>query len=422
MTPMDAAGWLVAAAIGLLLGYLLSRGRIARLATTLEMERRAAREKAGLLENAEQQLREAFRALSADALQHNNKHFLELAKATLEQHQNAARGDLEQRQKAVEGLVKPVQEQLEKLQRHNTELDKARHSAYVGLTEQVKGLLTTHDELRKQTDRLVTALRAPQVRGRWGEIQLQRVVEMAGMIEYCDFAQQPSVGGEEGRLQPDLIVNLPGGKQVVVDAKAPLQAYLEAVEATEEDARGERLRQHAAQISAHLKRLSGKAYWGQFPAAPEFVVMFLPGESFFSAALEQDPALIDQGVAQRVILATPTTLIALLRAVAYGWRQERIAENAEHISRLGRDVYERLAVMTEHFGKVGTHLERATKSYNDTIGSLERNVLAAARRFPELGVPSKRELGVPEPSESTVRRIQARELSGGGPDPGAPGE
>jgi DNA recombination protein RmuC len=409
------AAFAIGLAIGLLVGWLISRNRAAGLAATLEAERKAAQDKAALLTQAETMLRDTFEALSARALKQNNENFLGQAKSTLESFQNLAKGNLDLHQKSVEGLLNPLKEQLEKLHQHSAELEKARNQAYGTLTEQVRALLTTGEKLQQETGRLVTALRAPQVRGRWGEIQLRRVVELAGMLEHCDFAEQQSVATDSGRLQPDLIVNLPGGKQVVVDAKAPLMAYLEALEAPDDETRARKLRDHASQIQAHLKRLGGKAYWEQFPSAPEFVVMFLPGETFFSAALEQDPALIEQGVEQRVILATPTTLIALLRAVAYGWRQEALAQNAQEISQLGRDLYDRLAVMTEHFGKVGDSLERAAKSYNDTIGSLERNVLSAARRFTSLGVSAKRELEPLEPVEGGVREIQAKELLKGLP-------
>jgi DNA recombination protein RmuC len=383
-------------AVGILGGYFLAARRRA--------------ETAGALETMKKSLNDAFRSVSTEALKDNSQMFLDLAKTRLETFQAQATGDLALRKREVEQLVTPLKEQLDKLQQHNLELERARGQAYGGLSEQVRALLVTHEKLQLETGRLVTALRAPQVRGHWGEMQLRRVVEMAGMVEHCDFAEQLSVDTEEGRLRPDLIVNLPGGKQVVVDAKASLQAYLEAMEAQDEESRTRKLREHAAQILAHLHNLGGKAYWEQFPAAPEFVVMFLPGESFFSAALEQDPGLIEQGVRQKVILATPTTLIALFRAVAYGWRQEKIAESAAEISRLGAELYERLAILTEHFGKVGQSLERATKAYNDTIGSLERNVLSSARRFTELGIVSKRELGMLEPLDGGVREIHAKEL------------
>ena len=399
---------------GFAMGYLVAKSRgmaqVARLETTLDLERKTGEEKLGVIREAEEKLREAFKALSATALENNNQNFLLLAKATLEKFQTQATGDLEKREKAVEALVKPMQENLAKFQTQVEEMEKNRLTAYTGLHEHVKLLAQGNVKLQEETGRLVTALRTPTVRGRWGEMTLRRVVEIAEMVPHCDFVEQASVAGDDGLLRPDMVVKLPGGKSVVVDAKAPMMAYLQAVEEKDEEKKNALLADHARQMKDHITKLSAKSYWTQFEAAPEFVIMFLPGEAFYSSALEQDPALIELGVQQRVILATPTTLIALLHAVAYGWRQERIAESAEEISKLGADLYERLAVMTEHFTKLGTHLERATKSYNDTIGSLERNVLSAARRFPELGVPSKRMLPELEPAVSSVREIQAKEL------------
>ena len=398
------------AALGALIMWLVARVRTARLEATLEQERRGAADRIAALEQSEARLADTFKALSGDALKSNNDAFLQLARATLEKYQDGAKNDLDQKRKDVETIVKPIADTLEKVNAQIVELEKTRARDYGGLAENLRSLQAQAEALNTETRNLGNALRKPMVRGRWGEIQLERVVELAGMLDHVDFNRQATTETEDGRLRPDLVVRLPGGKSIVVDAKAPIESYLAAHEEKDELRAKELMKQHGRAVKSHVAKLSEKAYWSQFVETPEFVVLFLPGENFFSAALENEPALIEEGVKDQIIIATPSTLIALLKAVAFGWRQEKIAESAQEIKNLGKVLYERLSTLADHFGKVGLNLDRAITAYNEAVGSLETRVLPAARRFQELEVATVDEIDEVKPVEKSTRALQAAEF------------
>lgn len=386
---------------------------VAELSAQLAEERKAGEAKTALWQQAETALREAFGALSAEALGKNNQAFLELAQTKLGEFQKEAKGELEARQQAVEALLKPVREALDKVGTSLGDIEKQRVGAYAELRTQLEAMTSTHRQLQAETSKLVQALRAPAVRGNWGEQTLRRVVEMAGMLDHCDFREQVPADDPEHRLRPDVLVRLPGERNIVVDAKVPLAAFLEAIEEKDEAVREAKLREHSRQVRTHIAGLAAKSYQDRFQPTPEIVVMFLPTESVFVAALQYDPALIEFGAENRVIPASPITLIALLRAVAYGWRHERLAETAQEISDHARDLYERMRVWLAHFEKVGRNLSQAVGAYNDAAGSLEMRVLPSARKFRELGAAGGDEMAEPETVDRMVRQLQVPELNSG---------
>lgn len=380
----------------------------AALQATLDSERRNTQEKLALLTEASEQMQAQFRSLAASALESNNTSFLQLAKVTLERQQVEAKGELEKREQAVKTLVEPIAQSLKQVDEQVRALEEKRAHAYGTLSTQVSSLLETQKALQTETGNLVKALREPQARGRWGEVQLRRVIEMAGMLAYCDFDEQVTVIGEERRIRPDVVVKLPGEKQVVIDAKAPIKAYLAALEAPDEATRGLLMADHARQVRAHIEGLASKRYWQQFEATPEFVILFLPGEVFFRAAWDAYPELIEESVSQGVVVASPVTLIALLKAVAYGWNQRNVEESARKLIEASNTLYERLcSMMTRHFENLGTKLAGALDAYNATIGSMQRSVFPAGRKVAELNSSLAEVLPDLQPVDKRARQLDA---------------
>jgi DNA recombination protein RmuC len=401
---MEWIAGVVGFVLGALLAYLLAERRWRTAAVAAQQQ---LAEQRRLLDDAESTLRGAFASLSSEALQKNNEAFLELARQRFSTLATEATGSLEQRKAQIEGLLKPLAEILKQYQTRLSDIEKSRVESYSMLREQLGTLAETQRALNLQTTQLASALRRPQTRGQWGEITLRRLVELAGMSPHCDFVEQGSVDAGEGKQRPDMIVNLPGQRQIVIDCKASLDAFLDAASAADDNARRSCMQRHAEQVRRRATDLSTKAYWSQFEHSPEFVVMFLPGEAFLYGAVEHDPGVLEDFMQSRVIVATPTTLIALLKAIEFGWRQEAIAENAEEIRRHGKDLYERIVVLANHVAKLGTAIDSSVKCYNDALGSMESRVLVTARKIAELGAKTDRDVPEPQPVDLQTRQLSS---------------
>jgi DNA recombination protein RmuC len=403
---------LIGLVIGAFIAWLVARRRretlesdIDRLEAEIKSQEALAEERERTLDAANAKLAQAFADLSSRSLKTNSETFLRLAEQHLNTHNERARQELGKREQAVENLVKPIREALEASKKQIDALEKSRSEAYGSIREQLEVMQASQQSLNRETRNLVNALKRPEVRGRWGEITLRRLVELAGMVEHCDFQEQVHTTSDEQAIRPDLIVHMPDQRQLVVDVKTPLDAYLEAVEATEDDQRKLGLKRHAKNVRNHIRMLSGKSYWGQFDESPEFVILFIPGDQFLSAALAEEPDLIEYALSQQIILATPTSLVALLKAVAYGWRQLALADNAKEIRVLAEDLYGRLGTFVTHMNKVGRQLASSVENYNRAVGSLERSVLPGARKFTELGVHAKKDIEKLESLEPVPRTM-----------------
>ncbi len=357
------------------------------------------------MQDTERRMQTTFQSLSYEVMERSSRSFLNLAQATFDKTHEGAKADLELKQKTFESLVAPLRETMKSLEEHQRELEKRREGAYASIGKQIEGMMQMESELRKETQQLSMALRSPPARGAWGQVHLRRVVELAGLLNQCDFTEQTSHETEGKVLRPDLIVHLPGKRHIIVDAKTPLSAYLEAQETSDASQRVRHLETHAKELRKHMRDLSQKDYWKRYDLSPEFVILFLPAESFFSAALQVDPSLIENGAEQNIIVATPTTLIAILRAVAHSWKQEAISKNAEQIAMLGQELYERLSVLSEHWNRVGRSLASSVEAYNQAIASLETRVLVPARKLKEHGAAAlNKELAALEPVDKLIRQ------------------
>lgn len=408
---------IVAAVVAGLLVYLRTQGKYQKLKqinisleTTLDLERQSAKEKFQALEQAREQMETSFRALSSQALKNNNEEFLKLANENLKQFQNTAKHDLSEKEKAIETLVKPIKDALVKSEQQMHAIEKDRKHAHGALQQQLETMALNQSTLQNETRNLVQALRRPEVRGQWGEMTLKRLAELAGMVEHCDFVTQESIQTEDGLQRPDMIVRMPDGREIVVDVKTPLDAYLTAVEASTDEEREVALQRHCKNVRNRVNELASKAYWNQLKNTPDFVVLFIPGDQFLSTALDYDSSLLEDALSKQVILATPTSFVALLRAVAYGWRQEQLAENADKIRDIGEELYQRLAVFSDHLAKLGKSLDTSTKHFNNAVGSFDTRILPSARKFKELGINEKKSISQPDQIETATRSLESTEI------------
>jgi DNA recombination protein RmuC len=410
---------LVAGALGLLLGWLLAAWRARRrnealhvelavLKSQAKSEEQVERERQATLERTVERLQATFDSVAGASLRSNSEVFLKLAREHLGQHQQSAAAALTEREKAIEQMLLPIRETLGKTEQQILRIEKERAEIFGNLKSSIEAVTLGQQALQKETRTLVNALRRPEVRGRWGEMTLRRLAELAGMVEHCDFNEQVSVRTEEGNLRPDMLVHMPDGRDLVVDVKTPLDAYLEAVDATSDELRAAALRRHAQAVTERVRQLGAKSYWSQFEKSPDFVILFIPGDQFLSAALAEAPSLLEDAIRQDVIIATPSSFVALLKAVAYGWRQMALAQNAETIRTLAEDLYKRLAVFASHLAKLGRNLGSSVDAFNSAVGSLERQVLPGARKFTELGVRPEREIEPLEPIDRLTREPQLR--------------
>jgi DNA recombination protein RmuC len=418
MSYYYAATGLLVAALAALIGWLLGRNRAqqelaallednARLETLLEAQQESMQEKAHSLSELRRQIELTFKSLAGDALRSNSSEFLKLADVNFRNLQLKASGALQQREKAVESMVRPIREALDKTDQQLRKMETDRQQAFGSLNQHLRFMAEAQEQLRGETRNLITALRRPEVRGQWGELTLKRLAELAGMVEHCDFEQQLSIDTEEGKKRPDMVVKMPGEREIIVDAKAPMDAYLGAVEASDESQRKRELQRHARNLRDRVRELAGKGYWKNRCESLDFVVLFLPGDQFLSAALELDPGLLEDAMLDKVVLATPSSLVALLRAIAYGWRQETLARNAEHIRNTGEELYERMSVLAGHLERVGASLDRSVESYNKAVGSFDSRVLPSVRKFSDMGIQARKEIGELQPIERLPRAVQS---------------